>query len=30
MRDVGEDTNNLIADLGDRMMERELIFGLCA
>ena len=30
MRDTGKDANNLAADLGDRMMETELIFGLCA
>ena len=30
MREMGKDTNNLTADLGDRMMETELIFGLCA
>lgn len=28
MRDMGKETNNLIADLGDRLMETELTFGL--
>lgn len=26
---MGEDVNNLIVDLGDWIMERELIFGFC-
>lgn len=30
MTGMGKDTNNLIAGLGDGIMERELIFGLCA
>lgn len=28
MRDMGKETNNLIADLGDRLMETELTLGL--
>lgn len=30
MREMGDDANNLISDLGDGIMERKLIFGLCA